>query len=301
MNDLTDRAIVRLRETLEYPDLGTRYEVIELVGRGGMGSVFRAFDSVLEREVAVKVLSLEAESPVAMELMKNEARSLAALDHSGIVAVHDAGTLEDGRPFYVMRFVRGLRIGDWARAAKLREILRSFTQVCDAVASAHARGVIHRDLTPSNIMVGEFGEVVVLDWGLAMRVADGDGGVSAGTPGFLAPEQFDRESLTIDARTDVFGLGAVLNALLRSQPEQIPPPLLAVIACATAFRQQARYPSAAALGDDVRRWMDAEPVSAYAEPLLERAGRLYQRHQVLVLLLVAYVGVRLLMFWLQRR
>jgi serine/threonine-protein kinase len=298
---LTDKAMLRLRETLEYPDLGARYDVIELVGRGGMGSVFRVFDSVLAREVAVKVLSLETESPLAVELMTSEARALAALDHAGIVAVHDAGRLEDGRPYYVMRFVRGLRLGDWARTATLRDLLRCFTQICDAVAFAHAQGVIHRDLTPSNVMVGAYGEVVVLDWGLAVRASDGAGRLPAGTPGFQAPEQVVGGPGAIDARTDVFGLGAVLNALLHESTASIPRPVQAIMARATAPDPSARYQSVAALGDDVRRWMDAEPVSAYRETLLERAARLYQRHQVVILLLAAYVGVRLLMFWLQRR
>ncbi|MBI3789731.1 MAG: serine/threonine protein kinase [Gemmatimonadetes bacterium] len=301
MSPLSNKAMLRLRETLDFPELGPRYDVRELVGRGGMGSVFRVFDDVLAREVAVKVLSIEAESSVAAGMLTAEARALAALDHAGIVAVHDAGTLDDGRPYYVMRFVRGARLGVWARTATLRDLLRAFTQVCDAVASAHARGVIHRDLTPSNIMVGEYGEVVVLDWGLAVRASEPGGRVPAGTPGFQAPEQVVGEPSAIDARTDVFGLGAVLVALLAGQSVPVPRPVRAITARATAMDPAARYQSVVALADDVRRWMDAEPVSAYREPVFERIGRLYQRHQVVVLLLVAYVGVRLLMFWLQRR
>ena len=296
MTALSDAAVARLREALERPDAGTRYVVGELIGRGGMGSVYRATDTVLGRDVALKVLSTEVEAPVLARQLADEARVLAALDHPGIVAVHDVGVLADGRPFYVMRLVRGDRLGDRARTVTRGEALRLFLRVCEAVAFAHARGIVHRDLTPSNVMVGAFGEVLVLDWGLATSLsAATPTPIAGGTPGFMAPEQCLAGGV-IDPRTDVFGLGAILGALLRAPGATVPKPLRAIITRASEPVAADRYAGADALADDVRRWLDAEPVSAYREPAWERIARLYQRHQALVLLLATYLGVRVLIF-----
>ena len=300
MTALSDIAVARLREALDRPDAGTRYVVGELIGRGGMGSVYRATDTVLGRDVALKVLSTEVEAPVLARQLADEARVLAALDHPGIVAVHDVGVLADGRPFYVMRLVRGDRLGDRARTVTRGEALRLFLRVCEAVAFAHARGIVHRDLTPSNVMVGEFGEVLVLDWGLATSVsAATPAPIAGGTPGFMAPEQRLAGGV-IDPRTDVFGLGAILGALLRAPGTTVPKPLRAIITRASEPVAADRYAGADALADDVRRWLDAEPVSAYREPAWERVARLYQRHQALVLLLATYLGVRVLIFFWRR-
>ena len=300
MTALSDVAVARLREALDRPDAGTRYVVGELIGRGGMGSVYRATDTVLGRDVALKVLSTEVEAPVLARQLADEARVLAALDHPGIVAVHDVGVLADGRPFYVMRLVRGDRLGDRARTVTRGEALRLFLRVCEAVAFAHARGIVHRDLTPSNVMVGAFGEVLVLDWGLATSVsAATPAPIAGGTPGFMAPEQRLAGGV-IDPRTDVFGLGAILGALLRAPGTTVPKPLRAIITRASEPVAADRYAGADALADDVRRWLDAEPVSAYREPEWERVARLYQRHQALVLLLATYLGVRVLIFFWRR-
>ncbi|HEX6944257.1 MAG TPA: serine/threonine-protein kinase [Gemmatimonadaceae bacterium] len=310
MKPLSDSAVARLREVVDRPDAGDRYAVHELLGRGGMGAVYRATDQLLNRDVALKVLTTELEQDDIARRLQREARVLAALDHPGIVAIHDAGILEDGRPFYVMRLVRGRRLDEQARDESLGERLRRFLSVCDAVSFAHSRGVIHRDLKPANVMVGEFGEVLVLDWGVAKlsgeeRASTGSGfgegvdgitgdGIAVGTPGFMAPEQSAGDQ-TVDVRADVFALGAMLRDLAGA--EKAPAPLRAISARATAPHAQDRYASVDALAADVRAWLDGKPVSAYAESLLEKALRFYRRNSALIVLLLAYLAVRLFILW----
>ena len=288
MSVISDAAMAHLIATLDAPDAGERYVVHELIGRGGMGAVYRATDRALERDVALKVLALEGDGSALATQLGTEARVLAQLEHPGIVAVHDSGTLADGRPFYVMRLVRGERLDVHARALTRGDALRLFLGVCDAVAFAHARGVAHRDLTPANVMVGEFGQVLVLDWGLAARLGP-DASLAAGTPGFMAPEQRLADT-PVDARSDVFGLGAILRSLMDS--DAVPRPLAAIVAKATDLEQAHRYESVTALAADVRAFLDQAPVSAYRESPWERLARLYRRHEALVLLLLAYLVMR---------
>ena len=313
MKPLSSAAIDRLRETIDRPHAGDRYEVHELLGRGGMGSVYRAHDSILGRDVALKVLSTDADASALASRLAREARVLARLEHPGIVAIHDAGVLEDGRPFYVMRLALGKQLDAYAMSAGRGDLLRAFLGICDAVAYAHARDVIHRDLSPANIMVGEFGEVLVLDWGvakiagesaqssnrlpLAGAVTTGDGMV-VGTPGFMAPEQAAGGAATADTRSDTYGLGAILRHLSSAHGAVPPRPLAAIIAKATAPNPAERYGLVTELADDVRHFLDGERVSAYREGLLERAARLYKRNQALILLLLAYAIIRVtILLW----
>lgn len=167
---LPDEAVRRLRRAADRPETAdTPYTIVEELGRGGMGTVYRAVDARLDREVALKVSTLGQADPEEAERMHKEARVMARLEHPGIVPVHDAGELPDGRMYYAMRLIRGERLDRWAEGRTLSDCLGVFRKVCEAVAFAHAHGVIHRDLKPANVMIGAFGEVLVLDWGVARR------------------------------------------------------------------------------------------------------------------------------------
>src|SRR5437899_11195068 len=159
-----------------------------------MGVVYAAEDEKLHRRVALKVLDTADASAELTQRLILKARILAQLEHPGIVPVHDVGTLPDGRVFYTMKFVEGLRLDRYVKQLdSVPQRLRLFLRICDAVAFAHARGVLHRDLKPANIMVGPFGEVLVMDWGLAKILCRGDSKITrAADPGatvFEKPKQ----------------------------------------------------------------------------------------------------------------
>lgn len=248
MKFLSDRAVDRLRQSANMPDLsGTRYQLLERVARGGMGVVYAALDETLDRRVALKVLDAPVANGDFARRLNREARVLAHLEHPGIVPVHDVGTLGDGRVFYTMKFVEGQRLDKHIEAVtSLPDRLRLFLRICDAVAFAHARGVLHRDLKPANVMVGAFGEVLVMDWGLAkilrgqsVETVDDDPkatiiqapsprdlpaeateatqitgqGTVLGTPGYMSPEQGCGDIAQVNERSDIFSLGAVLRFL----------------------------------------------------------------------------------------
>jgi len=256
------------------------YELFDEVGRGGMGVVYRARDLGLNREVAVKFLQDRyAGESAAAARFKAEAQITGQLQHPGIPAVHELGTLSDGRPFLAMKLVKGRTLqnlleeiapltpnpsparGEGGQsvptAPPLRErgaegegvnLLAVFEQICHAVGYAHAHGVLHRDLKPSNVMVGAFGEVQVMDWGLAKVLASGGRkspeasedpdatavlvtdihtpehssatrtGSVLGTPSYMPPEQAAGQVRDLDARSDVFGLGAILCQILTGRP-----------------------------------------------------------------------------------
>jgi serine/threonine protein kinase len=297
---LGDQALARLRSQLAVPPLiAERYELRERLGRGGMGEVHRAYDRHLERDVAIKLLATELAAPEVAERLHRESRVLAQLEHPGIVPVYDAGVLDDGRVFYVMRLVNGVRLDEFARDAHARgitrgDLLRTVLRIAEAVGFAHERGVVHRDLKPSNVMIGPFGEVLVLDWGVATTLGARDS--AAGTPGFIAPEATRGES-PVDVRTDVYSLGVLLRELLAAHPESIGRPLTSLVTSATAQDPAVRYGSMAALSADLRRWLDGEPVSVHRENTVERLGRCGRRHQVAILLLLGYIVVRSFIFF----
>jgi serine/threonine protein kinase len=285
---ISDRAIDRLREAASWPELDDRYVIAGVAGHGGMGTVYIARDRVLERDVAVKVLDLADHKGTRVARLIREAHILARLDHPGIVPVHDAGVLPDGRAFYVMKLVRGRRLDEvLAEGAPQALRLDLFSRVLEAVAFAHAHGVVHRDLKPENIMAGGFGEVFVMDWGVAQDGAADSEPVIVGTPGFMPPEQAGARA--VDARADVFALGVVLSQLIGAAPQ---PALAAIARKAQHPDIEARYQTVEQLAADVARFRSQEPVSAYRESTMERALRIYRRYELPILLLVAYVVMR---------
>jgi serine/threonine protein kinase len=223
------------------------YVFLAEVGRGGMGVVYRARDQRLNRDVAVKVLQERYPAgSAAARRFQVEARVTGQLQHPGIPPVHEVGTLPDGRPFLAMKLIKGTTLDSLLAAgtAGRGSLLATFEQVCQAVAYSHEHGVVHRDLKPHNVMVGKFGEVQVMDWGLAkfraqpedgtaeddtstlLDPGQGDGpktraGAVMGTPAYMPPEQAIGAVELIDERADVFGLGGVLCAILTGKPPYV--------------------------------------------------------------------------------
>ena len=312
MTWVSDEAIDRLRNGLEF---GTeRYTVTQEIGRGGMGTVFAAIDKELGRDVAIKVSNTVASAAFERRLAA-EARVLARLEHPGIVPIHDVGRLADGRLFYVMKRVQGMTLREHlGQATELGERLRIFERICEAVAFAHARRILHRDLKPDNVMIGAFGEVMVMDWGVAKSLAAEEAvpreeaGTVIGTRGFMAPEQAQGQVHNLDERSDVYGLGAILFALLTKReppvsagtpradqrPRSVPRPLWSICVRALAAEPGDRYPSASALADDVRRHRAGQAVSAHRETAFERTTRVAKVYRTPILLVVAYVIMRAL-------
>jgi serine/threonine protein kinase len=312
MRSLSDSAVQRLRETIDTPRLPERFELAEVIGQGGMGVVWRAWDSILERDVAVKVIASHLVDDGLAGRLKREARILARLEHPGIVPVYDVGVLDDGRAWYVMRLVRGTRLDVAAKTIGSRgELLRIVERICDAVAYAHAHQVVHRDLKPSNVMLGPFGEVLVLDWGVARERGEParptpararavspstdevvtHSGAVLGTPGYMSPEQ--AAGALADERSDVYGLGAIMRDLCAVHSAMVPRPLAAIRDRATAPDPGERYESPQALRDDIRRFLDGARVSAHRENVYEAARRIGGAYRVPILLVLAYLVMRL--------
>ena len=295
---ISDKTVAHLRDVAQQPDLsGTPYTIVREVARGGMAVVYEATDARLDRSVALKVLALELSSSEAAQRMRDEARTMARLEHPGIVPVHDIGELPDGRVFYAMKFVRGTTLAAIAHQRGRADLLRLFLRVCETVAFAHASGFIHRDLKPENIMVGGFGEVLVMDWGVAAAI-DSRGEI-AGTKGFMAPEQLRGEPA--GQRSDIFALGAILKLLAAAEGGLVPKSLRAIAEKAAAPDAAQRFADAGELAADVARYLDSQPVTAHRENLFERAGRWTRRNLAVVAIVVAYLVMRVIVFlWLKR-
>ncbi len=224
-----------------------RYQVLRAHNSGGLGTVSVAKDEELGREVALKEIKEKyADHPESRRRFLIEAEITGCLEHPGIVPVYGLGHYDDGRPYYAMRFIRGESLQDaidrfhadehlkhdWRqRMLELRQLLRRFLDVCNAMEYAHSRGVLHRDLKPENVMLGKYGETLVVDWGLAkaddqieltnndeppLRLLSGSEtsstqmGARMGTPTFMSPEQAEGRIDLLNATSDVYSLGATL-------------------------------------------------------------------------------------------
>src|SRR5687768_1961663 len=271
-----------------------RYERGELLGRGGMGEVMVCQDRELGRQVAVKIS--RATNDISRDMFVREARIQGQLEHPAIVPVYDFGKMPDGQPYFVMKRVRGTSLkeilrrmadGDPVAIKKYTrtKLLGAFVSVCLAIDFAHSKSVIHRDLKPANIMLGEFGEVYVLDWGIMKLVGEAEpgGGLSSsgpqdgsmqttigsafGTPGYMAPEQLDGDVEAISVRTDVYALGAMLYEILTLRPlsakggagtPTVPPELKAICDRAVAQVISDRWASAREMADAVDRYLEGD-------------------------------------------
>jgi eukaryotic-like serine/threonine-protein kinase len=359
MTWISDKIVSHLQEVTHIPDLsGTKYRLVEEIGRGGMAIVYLAHDNDLDRDVAIKVLNLADVTPAMVSRMRNEARAIARLEHPAIVPVHDVGILPDGRVFYAMKLVRGRRLDEYVGISESAfDRMRIFLKICDAMAFAHANRVLHRDLKPENIMVGAFGEVLVMDWGtvkllgetekresghmsqggqfglLSMRNDSSgsrsdttDHGLVVGTPAYMSPEQASGTT-RVDERSDIYALGAVLYFLLTGHPptraatgaetsesgsstplqsprtldRRVNRRLEAICLKALSDAPRLRYATVEDLGLDISNFLDDKPVSAYREGIVEKAGRWISRNRFLILIILAYLLMRILLIAFSRR
>jgi serine/threonine-protein kinase len=341
---------------------GLRFQILRPLNEGGMGIVSVALDKELDRSIALKeIRESAADNREYRARFLAEAEITGKLEHPGIIPIYGLGTYGDGRPFYAMRLIRGDKTGSLmdaierfykepdtsARVVEFRGLLRRFLDVCNALAYAHSKGVLHRDLKPDNILLGPYGETLVVDWGLAKAAgradlpigAEGDhvtltlsgseitptiAGGALGTPEYAPPEQMTGDLASIGARSDVYGLGAVLYCVLTGRPPfsrresepgqlikkiengdfprprqvraEVDKPLEAICLKAMCAKPADRYDSVSALATDVESYLAEEPVSAHAEPWSTRARRWARKHRTLVStaaasLVVALIGV----------
>ena len=306
---------------------GGMFQELKLLGMGGVGVVYEADDPALERKVALKMLRARyRDNPEMIAKFIKEARITAKIDHPNIVAVHRLGINRECGAYFSMRRIRGetllavlrkLREGDpeTRRHYTLRRLLNVFISCCNGVAAAHRRNILHCDLKPSNIMIGEIGAVWVMDWGLARETEPGTGDPApsesaksaAGTPAFMAPELLTGQVAAQDVRTEIYALGAILHCILtwrdapfdltlsheelmtavasgkclplrapdRSQVLQVE--LAAICRKAMSANREDRYSDVTELLQDLHNYMDGFPVSAYSPNPVYRLLKLCRR------------------------
>lgn len=307
-----------------------QYKFIRSIGFGGMKAVLLVYDMDTDREVAMAMMPDFRDRPAAdRERFIGEARITARLEHPNIIPVYDMGLDEKGAPFFTMKYLRGESLAQYLQRVRKHEreaeesytterILQIFVRVCNAIEFAHSRRVLHLDIKPNNVSLGDYGEVSVLDWGLATELEEVPGGgkrltrsVYKGTPGFMSPEQISggRE---LDERADIYSLGALLYAMLAvrdpmagSPPDEaldaalrdrIPPPsevapereipsaLEAIVIKAMAHHPADRYASVAELKADVASFREGFAPRAENASVLRRAALFVNRNFVVTVL-----------------
>jgi serine/threonine-protein kinase len=354
--DEADPGVVK---TLDMPQVhSTRYTLTRVHGEGGLGRVWLARDHDLNREVALKELRHEADSESEARFYR-EAQITGQLEHPNIIPIYEVTRREtDNQLFYTMKFMRGQTLSERIIAhfkkrrdndsdrVEFLEMMSSFVGICNAIGYAHSRGILHRDLKPQNVMMGAFGEVILLDWGLAKFIDENgtkrpvqvhesysakstEQGQVLGTPAYMAPEQADGRTDQVDERTDIYGLGGILFAIVSGHAphrptgavsvarktqnllkqisdgptpspdavdSSVPAALVAICMKAMAKERSDRYGSASELANDVQRWLADEPISVYREPWRERVARWTRRNKTwtqagaAALLIVAFVS-----------
>ncbi len=273
--------------------IAKRYKVIKILGKGGMGVVYKVLDQELNHEVALKMLLPQQNSMEAKQRFFQEARSMAKLRHENIVAVHDIGE-HKGNPYFTMDLIPGKELIDSLDGVKPRKIMEWMLKVCQAIQSIHEQGLIHRDLKPSNIMIAN-DSPVLMDFGIVKDAASDAQltmeGRSIGTPAYMAPEQARGITSEINQQTDVYGLGAILYEALTKNPPfsgapmqvifrvcttdpkpikeynpNLPSDLVAIVEKAMAKDKKFRYATAADLAKDIQRYLEGMRIEAKPVP-----------------------------------
>ncbi len=314
-----------------------RYTLLGEIAKGGMGQVQRVWDEVLDRELAVKRVALEVDDKASSEIRLQhawklerfieEARVTGQLEHPGIVPIHDIALDEEGKIFFTMPLVQGDTLKTIFKLARNRlqgwtihRALGVIHKVCQTVAFAHQSGVVHRDLKPENIMVGRFGEVYVMDWGLALILGKSDRESVVGTPAYMSPEQATGKVDDVGPQSDVYSVGALLYELFAGRmPHEVsleeeravgrtlddilsrpprplnqvarraPPELTAIVDKAMAPAPRDRYAGMLELADDLSAWLEGRVVHAYDSRMMTRWRKWRRRNRPLAYALDALV------------
>ena len=321
-----------------------RYRVLGHLGSGAAGQVFEVDDANFDRHIAVKFLHPDAaQRQDRMFDFINEARLTAHLEHPNILPIHDINISDSGMLYFSMQKAKGKSLKELLDDAELngylgkeiRDINDRVTiliKVCEAIAYAHSRNIVHQDIKPSNIMIGEYGEVVLVDWGTAARIEELDSGRGelVGTPIYMSPEQSKREPTNIPS--DIYCLGSTLfhilllrfptwsddvdtfwelkrkgsiNPITRAERAKIPGPLLSIVLKAMAVDPQSRYASVEELQDDLQRFQLGQRVLAHRDSLADKGRRLYRRNRRAVwvagigAVFVCVLGILLYREWLK--
>src|SRR5262245_46795551 len=300
------------------------YEILEEIGRGGMGVIYRARQQHSRRIVAVKrIFAHQVNSHETLVRFRREAETVARLDHPNILPIYEVSENEEGLPYFSMKYALGgsLRAAAPALRENPRKCVQLMAKVARAIGYAHSKGVLNRDLQPGNILLDENGEPMVSDFGLAKwldQTSDLTRTLETlGTPGYIAPEQAECRADKLTAAADVYSLGAILFYLLAGRPPFVGPNVLHVIHQAAASRApllrslvpsldrdletivalclesdpRARYQSAAALAEDLERWLRHEPIRARRSGVFTRGGKWVQRNPTTTVLVASVVAL----------